>query len=121
MKRGEVYLAPIALPNRDPKVSSEGLARRSKLLVVLQEGQIVAGSTEVAVVLVSTYRGSGKPRPFEVLVGTNDGFDHLSVIDGRWPYTVRRSMLEAGRCITTLTPVTMHDVSIAIYRGLQLQ
>lgn len=117
MNRGDVYKIELELPNR----SGSGTEVREKYVVALQGGSDFANVTEVAVVIASTYRGSGAVRPFEVLVGPPEGFHHTTVIDGRWPATLPKAQLHAGRLLTTLAPETMWRVSRAIASGLQMK
>jgi hypothetical protein len=55
-----------------------------------------------------------------VLVGTDEGFDHATKIDGRWVHAVPRERLERGQYITTLNAAVMARVSAAVREGLQL-
>lgn len=114
MVRGEVYFCSIALPRR---FGSGGVL--DKLVLVLQGGDAFEPYTDVAVLVASSYEG-GAIRPFEVLLGTDEGFDHETVIDGRWPFTLRKSDVLKGKRILKLTEERMHQVSVAIVKGLQL-
>ena len=117
LQRGAVYLCQIQLPNR----SGTGPVSRAldKLLVVLQGGPPFADCSEVAVVVASTWR-RGSPRPFEVVMGTADGFLHDTVVDCRWPYTLPKAQVVSGRHMFTLPSTRMHQLSLALVRGLQL-
>lgn len=121
MQRGGVYLCDIELPNRTTRPTSSQFQNRRKLLIVLQEGAAVAAPvTEVGVVIASTWRRNNA-RPFEVILGIRDGFEHDTVVDGRWVYTVPQSTITNGSLKFTLPSVTMHAISLAIVKGLQLR
>ena len=121
MNRGDIYLCrSLLLPNRDSAARDDDVTARDKLVVILNDGAITASATEVAVVIASTHSGAPR-RSFEVIVGVNEGLKWSTVIDCRWPYTLRRSMLATERLITTLNPSRMHEVSLALVVGLQLQ
>jgi len=119
VNRGDVYLAPILLPNRDTTASPASTQQRDKLLVALQDSSALGIATEIAVVVGSTFRGNTL-RSFEVLVGAADGFLHDTVIDGRWVFTLKQAHVTTGRHLLTLSPARMTEVAIAIVRGLQL-
>ena len=112
-----MYFCQIELPNRSAAPGPP--VTRDKLLVVLQGGVAFAGCTEVAVVIGSTWRG-GQQRPFEVVMGDADGFHHDTVVDCRWPFTLPKTQVEAGRQLFKLSDQRMHEVSIALVRGLQI-
>ena len=118
MERGEVFLVPLELPDGKSPTSTTVL---HKYVVILQAGRFFDTQRDVAVVLASTNRM--KPgqqlRPFEVLVGVADGFDHDTVIDCRWVRTVPRAIIPATRK-TRLSPTVMNDIGAAIVFGLQL-
>jgi predicted RNA-binding protein with TRAM domain len=117
VNRGDVYKVQLTLPNR----SGPGTELREKYVVLLQGGPDFAAVTEVAVVIASTDRGSGGVRPFEVRVGSTHGFDHDTIIDGRWPVTLPKSTVGAGTYLTTLSTDVMWQVSRAIAAGLQMR
>lgn len=117
MQRGQVYLCTITLPSRP---GGSGGARQ-KLVVVLQGGPNFENCTEVAVVVASTLRSSGITRPFEVVVGPEQGFQHQWVIDCRWPFTIPKSTIETGKLITTLDDTALGRVALALVHGLQLR
>jgi mRNA-degrading endonuclease toxin of MazEF toxin-antitoxin module len=120
MQRGDVYLCrSLLLPNRDPVPLDDDVTPKDKLVVILNDGAITASTTEVAVVIASTHIGLPK-RSFEVILGTADGLRWDTVIDCRWPYTLRQGQIAAGRRITTLSSARMHEVSLALVVGLQL-
>lgn len=118
MERGEVYLADVPLPNRRGRTQSHVL---TKYAVVLQGGQLFEAAEDVAVVIASTYRGSGTVRPFEVILDEQDGFDHDTVVDCRWPFTLPKRTVERGEYRLTLGPGRMHEISRAIVAGLELR
>jgi mRNA-degrading endonuclease toxin of MazEF toxin-antitoxin module len=105
------------LPNRE---AGSGSTYRDKYVVLLQGGPEFRDATEVAVLVVSTLRSQGR-RPFEVISGPNDGFDHDSVIDCRWPYTLQKAEVLGGDYKFTLPQDRMHEVSLALVHGLQLR
>jgi mRNA-degrading endonuclease toxin of MazEF toxin-antitoxin module len=80
-----------------------------------------ANCPDVAVVVCSTHRRTGRPRPFEVLVGTADGFEHDTIIDCRFPFTVSKQIRGMDlRPLFRLSPDVMLQVSEALVVGLQM-
>jgi mRNA-degrading endonuclease toxin of MazEF toxin-antitoxin module len=75
--------------------------------------------TEVAVVVCSTLRNARAPRPFEVLVDQRHGFDHETIIDCRWVFTVQMRHLRTPEH-PPLPPDVMQQISEALTYGLQL-
>ena len=118
MDRGDVYLINMELPNRQGGAQPEN---RSKYVIVLQGGPIFASTTEVAVVVASTYRSRGRARPFEVLLGQAEGFDHDTVVDGRWVFTISKAKVQSGRYRFQLDSGRMTKISVAIVAGLELR
>lgn len=118
VERGEVYMADIPLPNRQGR--SQPQIRR-KLAVVLQGGQLFAAAEDVAVVISSSDRGTGGRRPFEVLLDRQDGLDHDTIVDCRWPFTLPKRVIERGELKATLDPGKMHQISVALIAGLELR
>ncbi len=118
MERGEVYMADIPLPSRQGRSQ---LQIRRKLAVVLQGGPNFAAATDVAVVVASSDRGTGGIRPFEVLLDRQDGLDHDTIVDCRWPFTLPKRIIERGELKATLGPGRMHAISMAIVAGLELR
>ena len=118
MGRGDVYLCRIDLPNRS---AVETDVPTNKLVVLLQGGPPFDSYREVAVVVASTWRGVGSPRPFEVVLGPADGFRHDTVVDCRWPFTLPKTRATGGRRLFTLSEANMHAISLALARGLQLR
>jgi len=116
--RGDVYLVSLQLPNRTSSPSR--YESRDKLVVILQGGPDFASVTDVAVAVASSRRGDRPVRSFEVLAGQNEGFQHESLIDCRWPYTLPKSQVQGGRFLFTLPADTMRMVSLALVRGLQM-
>ena len=57
-------------------------------------------------------------RAFEVDVGVAEGFQHETVIDCRWPYTMQKSDLSTPAF--RLSAAKMQEVSIALVSGLQM-
>lgn len=117
MNRGDVYKIRMRLPDRQ---GGSGSSYLDKYVVVLQGGPDFAVATEVTVVVASTHRSQGV-RPFEVLCGQADGFDHDTVVDCRWPFTLRKSEVAAGDYKFTLSQARMHQVSLGLVHGLQLR
>lgn len=117
MNRGDVYKVALTLPDRATATNNVTL---DKYVVVLQGGPHFATATEVALVIASTFRGT-TPRPFEVLVGRAEGFHHDTVIDCRWPVTVRKSLVAGGSFLTHLSDSRMKDVALALVNGLQFR
>ena len=118
MNRGDVYKGSIALPNR---ASGVGYQYRAKYVVILQGGPDFASDTDVAVVVASTRKNMSPLRPFEVLVGTAQGFHHDTLIDCRWPYTLTKDIVTSGTFLAQLDDHVMHRVSLALLRGLQMK
>lgn len=116
MERGDVYLVNLELPNRR---TGSGTVIKDKLVIALQGGLAFASMSDVAVVVASTHRSSSTRR-FEVLVGVAEGFQHDTIIDGRWPFTIPKSVLANGRYLFQLTPDVMKKVSLALVHGLQM-
>jgi mRNA-degrading endonuclease toxin of MazEF toxin-antitoxin module len=116
VNRGDVYRIRMRLPDRN---ASSGATYRDKYVVALQGDPAFVSATEVAVVVASTHRSTGV-RPFEVLSGAHDGFDHDTVIDCRWPFTLPKTQLIGGEYKFTLSKDRMREISLAIVHGLQL-
>ncbi|MGD9955891.1 MAG: hypothetical protein AB7V23_07485, partial [Candidatus Nanopelagicales bacterium] len=57
---------------------------------------------------------------YEVEIGTGQGMQHETVIDGRWPYTIHRRKLTSGRHIGTLPRDVMKQVDLALAIGVGL-
>lgn len=115
VNRGDVYIVRIILPVR-PR---GGGGERTKWVVLLQGGPAFASSTDVAVIVASTYHGDPL-RPSDVLFGAAEGFDHDSVVDCRWPYTVLKSSIASGTYKFTLTPASMKRIALGLANGLQM-
>jgi hypothetical protein len=118
LERGAVYLARVPLRER----GSGNLTYLEKLVVLLQDFTTVdSRASQFSYVVCSTDRTGGRPtRLFEVRLGQGDGFDHSTIIDGRWVYTSPRRVLGDAIYRFTLTDQRMDDVSLAIFVGLQL-
>ena len=104
------------LPDRQ---TGSGSTYLDKYVVLLQGGPDFADATEVTVLVASTHRAESL-RPFEVLCRQSDGFDHDTVIDCRWPFTLRKTEVTAGDYKFTLPQDRMHQVSLGLVHGLQL-
>jgi mRNA-degrading endonuclease toxin of MazEF toxin-antitoxin module len=120
LERGAVYVGPLELPNREPESGDADALyeTRTKLLVVLQGGARFEWFSDVATVVASSLRTADPERPFELYVGTADGFRRNSVIDCRWPYTVPKDLL--GRKLFLLPPQRMHQIAQRLANGLQM-
>jgi hypothetical protein len=111
LQRGEVRVGDISFPGR-------GTAR--KLLIVLQGGSLFASEADVVVVVASSWRDR-PPRPFEVvLLAATSNFHNDTVIDCRWPFTVRRADVEAMRLLFVLGADVMELIDEALLVGLQM-
>ena len=120
MDQGDVYhVTDFEFPNR----SGTGNEQRDKFVVLMQGGAFLDRVYDVAVLVASTYRPTGNAlRPFEVLVGTTEGFAHDTVLDARWPFTISQQIITtAGEYKFTLPQAVMSRVSVALVRGLQMQ
>lgn len=114
IERGDVYRTSFQFPNR----SGTGVTSRTKYVVALQGGKSTDTWPDIAVAIASTSRGA--PRRFEVLVGVYDGFNHDTVIDCRWVYTLAKSDLPPPQRQFRLSSEIMKKVSIALVVGLQM-
>lgn len=120
MDRGEVRPCMMQLPDRTPAGENPpGTEQKLKYVVALQGGPQFANVNDVAVVVCSTLRTRRQPRSFEVLIGTNQGFDHDTIIDCRWVFTVQQRHLRAA-IHPRLSDDIMRQVSEALTVGLQL-
>jgi mRNA-degrading endonuclease toxin of MazEF toxin-antitoxin module len=105
------------MPDRQ---AGRGVAPRRKYVVVLQGGPRFDNAMDRAVVVCSSLRADpSRLRPFEVLVGQSEGFDHDTVIDCRWVYTVTKASLGSTR-YTRLSLARMNEISAALVVGLQM-
>jgi hypothetical protein len=114
----------LQLPDRSPAgADPPGTVPKLKYVVTLQGGQDFANTSEVAIVVASTLPSSrlANPmaRPFEVFVDENHGFDHLTVIDCRWIFTVQQRHLRIAKH-PQLPDHIMREISEALAVGLQL-
>jgi hypothetical protein len=116
--RGEVRLVYLDLPDSaDPTKTSP----KAKWVVALQGGTEFARMRDVAVVVASTNRQQRFPRDHEVQVGTADGFDHDTLIDGRWVFTIPQAAFESGQYRCVLSDGVMELVNEALVVGLQME
>jgi mRNA-degrading endonuclease toxin of MazEF toxin-antitoxin module len=117
VKRGDVHLVQLELPDR---TKGSGTSPRAKYVVILQSGAGFDNLPDVAVVVCSSSRKAGRPiRPFEVLVGPDEGFETETVIDCRWVRTIQKQDVPQTR-YTELSDVVMDQISAALAVGLQL-
>jgi hypothetical protein len=117
LERGAVWLTRTLVTQQG---GIPGLA--DKFVVVLQDPeQMDVGATSIAVLIASTDRTGGRePRAFEVRLGVEDGFDHSTIVDGRWVYTLLRAHLDEFDYRFTLSDDRMDDIGVAVFVGLQL-
>lgn len=59
-------------------------------------------------------------RPFEVRVGSTEGFQHDTVIDCRWIFTFPKSRFDRSELVVRLDLLVMERIAAAIVQGLQL-
>jgi hypothetical protein len=113
-----VYLAPIPVTRRGGGAPAD----LDKYLIVLQNpANMDRNSTQLAVVVASTDRTSGRGvRAFEVRLDDQDSFRHPTIVDGRWVYTFPRKKLDDAIYMFTLTSQCMDEISLAVFIGLQL-
>jgi mRNA-degrading endonuclease toxin of MazEF toxin-antitoxin module len=105
------------LPDRGPTgADPPGTVPKLKYVVVLQEE---SNATDVAVVVCNSLKAPRRPRAYEVLVGRSEGFDHDTMIDCRWVFTVQKRHLRAAEH-PPLPRAVMNQVSEALVVGLQL-
>jgi hypothetical protein len=114
VNRGDVYLIPLRLPDRQTPGQFEV---RNKLAVILRAAD---RETDVPFLIASSHDESQRARAFEVIVGVAEGFKHETVIDCRWPYTLPKTWFERGRYLFTLPERTMRDVATSLVVGLQM-
>jgi hypothetical protein len=115
VNRGDVYLARFRFPDR---AAPGQFTERNKYVVMLRQ---MPAETDIPFLIASTYDPARPPRPFEVLVGAVHGFDHDTVIDCRWPYTLPKNWFNAAQHRFTLSPDVMREVSVALVVGLQMR
>jgi hypothetical protein len=96
------------------------LTPRPKYVVVLNDDQVAGNANRRAVVVASSERVAERRR-FEVSCGTDDGFDHETVIDCRWPLTIETSQLTPENYCFTLSEAKMFQIQKALVAGLQMQ
>jgi len=110
--RGDVFNASLKFPDGQEK---------RKHLVVIQGGPAYDASRQIATVVASTDRRNGRPlRDYEVSCGSADGFDHDTLIDCRWVFTMPRDEVISGGFITTLSPMVLARIDAALLVGLQI-
>lgn len=115
MDRGDVHKVRMPFPER-PDGSG---GPTDKYVVVMQGGPDFERLNDVAVLVCNTQRRPA--RPFEVQVGTREGFDHETVIDCRFPYTIPKGTTGfVGPPELRLPPAVMLQVAAALAVGLQL-
>jgi mRNA-degrading endonuclease toxin of MazEF toxin-antitoxin module len=117
VNRGDVHFIPLLLPDQNNPGQTVTL---EKFVVVLRGGQATNHESEVPLLVASTLRMAGEPRPFEVHVDpTPTGFEEETVIDCRWPFTMQKVHVDNYRF--RLPADVMNDVSLALVRGLQMR
>lgn len=126
LKRGDVYIVHAPLPDR---AAGTGTRTQHKWVVLLHGDDTFSESADVTVLVASTWKAPSDEvkamdavlAPYEVMVGRTVGFDHASVIDGRWPFTMLKSDIRRGTYKTTLPETQMEEISVAILEGLGLE
>lgn len=105
------------LPDRSPAGEvPPGTQPKLKYVVVLQAD---SSATDVAVVVCNSLKNPRQPRAYEVLVGTREGFDHDTIIDCRWVFTLQKRHLRTAEH-PPLRQGVMNAISEALVVGLQL-
>lgn len=118
MNRGEIRSTLLSLPDRTATgVHPPGIAQKEKRVVLLQTGE--ENLTEVAVVVCNSLTKPRQKRPYEVFVGTPEGFDNETAIDCRWVFTVQKRHLHMPTQ-RPMPPQVMEEISEALAVGLQL-
>jgi hypothetical protein len=115
VNRGDVYRTRLRLPDR---TAAGQFTERNKYVVMLRQ---MPAETDTPFLIASTHDPARPPRPFEVLVGAAQGFDHDTVIDCRWPYTLPKTWFNTAQYRFTLSPDVMREVSVALVVGLQMR
>jgi hypothetical protein len=54
-------------------------------------------------------------------MGSAEGFQHDTVVDCRWPFTLPKRRIVQGKYLFTLSEAQMHSIALAVVRGLQLR
>lgn len=117
MNRGDVHLISLPMPDRNNPGQD---VYRDKYVVVLRGGPGTTNESDVPLLVASTLRVGGPPRPFEVHVSAMGGqFPVDTVIDCRWPFTLHKSQVNNYRF--TLPRDIMERVSVALVSGMQMQ
>lgn len=115
MNRGDVYLTRFRFPDR---AAAGQFVERNKYVVMLRG---VATETDIPFLIASTHNPARTARPFEVIVGSQHGFDHETVIDCRWPYTRPKSWFDPTEFRFALPLDVMQEVNVALVVGLQMR
>ena len=112
--RGDVYLASLVFPgDTEP---------RTKFIVALQSTPGAVPKYIATVVASSDRRQPGQTlRPYEVGVGAPEGFDHGTVIDCRWVFTLLHADVAAVTPTLHLSSEIMARVDLALFAGLQMR
>lgn len=116
-ERGAVYLLETPVTYK-----GGGTGWALKYQVVLQDPFIMdENASNYAFVIASTDNSGGRgPRIHEVLLTRADGFDHNTMVDGRWVYTAPRADLDEDAYHFTLSAERMDEIAMAVFEGLQL-
>jgi hypothetical protein len=115
MPRGDVVTINITFPDGTTK---------PKHVIVLTEWSVPHHDThgQAAVVVANTNKRKGRPiKPYEVELDTSHGFDHDTIVDGRWVRTIAMTDLEGGNYRTPLAIDTMNAIDRAVAEGLELR
>lgn len=120
MERGEVHFIEMTLPDWEAGGTTQRTCR--KLVVTLRGGAGTSRDSYVPVVLASTdKRTLGQPpAPYEVAVDSAYGFDHSTIIDCRWVFSLPRATFDPTTFLFALPNAVMNEVSVALAVGLQL-
>jgi mRNA-degrading endonuclease toxin of MazEF toxin-antitoxin module len=118
VNRGEVRSVLLSLPDRSGTgLHPPGITQKEKRVVLLQSSEDTM--TDVVVVVCNSLKASRQKRSYEVFVGIGEGFDHDTVIDCRWVFTVQKRHLRAP-AQRPMSPQVMAEISEALVVGLQL-
>lgn len=120
MQRGEVHFVSLNLP--DWGAGGMGQVVKQKLVVVLRGGPDAQDESYVPVVLCDTdNRTLGQElQPFEVGVDEAHGFNHPTILDCRWVFSLASTLFDAQTYRFRLQAVTLGDIAVAVTVALQL-
>lgn len=87
-----------------------------KYAIVIISPQLRQGTEYVPVVIASTK--TRELRSFEHELGTDDGFDHETVVDGRWIFTISATKLIPSAYKFRLLKPQMKEIITTLCRSL---